>query len=415
MRSLRVWAWLLRVEQAVVESVELDLDGRSVVVSVRPRRGAASRCAVCGRRCPGFDRGQGRRRWRTFNVGVVQCYLEADAPRVRCGEHGVRVAAVPWARPDAGHTRGFDEQVAWLVRHMSKVAVCRLLRVSWRTVGRIVARVVADLDAVGGDRLDGLTRIGIDEISYRRGHKYLTVVVDHATGRLVWVGEGRNKATLVQFFELLGPERCAKIGLVSADGAEWIFLAVAEYCPNARQCLDPFHVVAWATKALDEVRNQVWRDARRAGQKALADGVKGARFALWKNPEDLTARQQAKLADIARTNQPLYRAYLLKEQFRKVFATGGEERVELLDDWLAWAARSKLAPFVDLARRIRTHFRPDIVHTLIYRLSNGRIEAVNTKIRLLTRIAFGFKSVHALIALVRLHLAGYNTPLPGRT
>jgi transposase len=135
---------------------------------------------------------------------------------------------------------------------------------------------------------------------------------------------------------------------------------------------------------------------------------------LWKNPDDLTTRQQAKLADIAQTNQPLYRAYLLKEQFRQIFAAGGEERVELLDEWLAWASRSKLPPFVDLARRIRVHFRPDIVHTLIYRLSNGRIEAVNTRIRLLTRIAFGFRSTHALMALVRLHLGGYDTPLPGR-
>jgi transposase len=350
-----------------------------------------------------------------LDVGTKRAYVEAEHPRVRCPQHGVVVAAVPWARHGAGHTRDFDSQAVWLVRQMSKTAVCLLLRVAWRTVGEIIARVVADADAVAGDRLSGLRRIGIDEISYRRGHKYLTVVVDHDTGRLVWVGEGRNKATLVRFFELLGPQRCEKIALVSADGAEWIFLAVAEYCPHARQCLDPFHVVAWATKALDEVRNQVWRQARRDGQKALADGVKGARFALWKNPEDLTERQRAKLADIARTNQPLYRAYLLKEQFRRIFAAGGEERVELLDEWLAWAARSRIAPFVDLARRIRIHFRPDIVHTLIYRLSNGRIESVNTKIRLLTRIAFGFKSVQALIALVRLHVGGYHTPLPGRT
>jgi transposase len=399
----------------VVESERFDEVADAVVISVRPTRRAQRRCGRCLRRCPGYDQGRGRRRWRMLDVGSKRAYLQADQPRVRCAEHGVVVSAVPWARHGAGHTRDFDGQAAWLTRQMSKTAVCLLLRIAWRTVGEIITRVVADADAVGADRLDGLRRIGIDEISYRRGHKYLTVVVDHATGRLVWVGEGRTKATLAQFFELLGPQRCAQIALVSADGAEWIFLAVAEYCPNARQCLDPFHVVAWATKALDEVRNAVWRQARRDGQKALADAVKGARYALWKNPEDLTERQQAKLADIAKTNQPLYRAYLLKEQFRQIFAAGGEERVELLDQWLAWAARSQLAPFVDLARRIRVHFRPDIVHTLVYRLSNGRIESVNTKIRLLTRIAFGFKSVHALIALVRLHLGGYTTPLPGRT
>lgn len=414
MRSLRVWARLLGVEQVVVESVDFDSVEDAVVVSVRPVAAAANRCVVCARRCAGFDRGRGRRRWRMLDVGVRRCFLEADAPRVRCPEHGVLVAAVPWARPGGWHTRGFEQQVAWLVRQMSRSAVCRLVRVSWRTVGRIIARVVADADAVAGDRLGGLRRIGIDEISYRRGHKYLTVVVDHDSGRLVWIGAGRDKATLAKFFELLGPQRCAQIALVSADGADWIFYAVAQYCPNAKQCLDPFHVVVWAGKALDEVRASVWSAARRAGQKAVARELKGCRYALWKKPQDLTEHQQAKLAHIQATNQPLYRAYLLKEQLRQVFAAGGEDRVELLDEWLAWAARSRLAPFVDLARRIRVHFRPDIVNTLIYRLSNGRIESVNTKIRLLTRIAFGFHSPEALIALVRLHLGGYTTDLPAR-
>jgi transposase len=334
---------------------------------------------------------------------------------VRCRVHGVRVAAVPWARPRAGHTRGFEQQVAWLTRQMSQTAVCRLLRLSWSTVGQIVTRVVADLDAAGGDRLDRLRRIGIDEISYRRGHKYLTVVVDHATGRLVWIAEGRDKATLGQFFTLLGPQRCAQIALVSADGAEWIFSAVTRYCPNAKICLDPFHVVAWAAKALDAVRARVHNDARRAGQKALAQGVKGARYALWKDPADLTERQQATLSWIEATNQPLYRGYLLHQQLRQVFAGGGEERVDLLDAWLDWAAASGLRPFVDLAYRIRRYFRDDIVNTLTYRLSNGRVESVNTKIRLLTRKAFGFHSSQALIALVRLHLCGYPIDLPAPT
>jgi len=165
----------LQVERTVVESVDFDPVADAVVVSVRPFAAAAGRCAVCGRRCPREDRGRGRRRWRMLDVGPTRCYLAAEAPRVRCVEHGVLVAAVPWARPGAGHTYGFDQQVAWLVRQTSRSAVCRLMRLSWRTVGRIVARVVADADAQAGDRLDGLRRIGIDEISYRRGHKYLLV------------------------------------------------------------------------------------------------------------------------------------------------------------------------------------------------------------------------------------------------
>ncbi|MFB9855207.1 transposase, partial [Micromonospora andamanensis] len=245
------WGRLLGVEQAVVESV--CLDAGVVVVSVRPLRWARGRCGVCQRRCAGYDAGRGRRRWRSLDVGVWRVFLEADAPRVRCLVHGVVVASVPWARHGAGHTRQFDALVGWLVRRMSKTAVCHLVRVGWRTVGQIVARVVADADAAAGDRLAGVTRIGIDEVSYRRGHKYLTVVVDHDTRRLLWIAEGRDSATLSQFFELLGPDRCAKVSLVTADGAEWIFSAVSRYCPRARICLDPFHVVMWAGKALDAV------------------------------------------------------------------------------------------------------------------------------------------------------------------
>ena len=415
MRSLRVWARLLEVERVVVESVRFEAVEQVAVVSVRPLARWVGRCGVCRRRCVGYDRGRGRRRWRTVDVGVMRAWLEADAPRVRCVEHGVVVAAVPWARHGSGHTYAFDDLVAWLTTRMSKTAVCRLLRLTWRTVGQIIARVMADADADAGDRWDRVRRIGIDEVSYRRGHKYLTVVVDHDTRRPLWIAEGRDKATLARFFTELGPQRCARVELVTADGADWIFYAVAEYLPNAKQCLDPFHVVAWAGDALDAVRAQVWTQARKAGQKTVAKDIKGARWALWKKPQDLTERQQAKLALIKTTNEPLYRAYLLKEQLRQVFAPGGAERVQLLDAWLAWAARCQLTPFVELARRIRTHFRQDIVNTLTYRMSNGILESTNTKIRLLTRIAFGFHSADALIALVHLNLGDYHITLPGRS
>ena len=349
-------------------------------------------------------------------MGPRQAFVEADAPRVRCVVHGVVVAGVPWARHGAGHTRDFDALVGWLVRQMSKEAVCRLLRVGWRTVGQIIARLVADADAAAGDRLAGVTRIGIDEVSYRRGHKYLTVVVDHDTRRLLWIAAGRDSGVLGRFFQLLGPQRCAAIRLVTADGAEWIFSAVSRYCPQARICLDPFHVVVWAGRALDAVRAQVHTAARRAGQTAVAAAVTGAKYALWRNAADLTTRQQAKLAHIEQTNQPLYRAYLLNQQLRQVFTTpGGAERITMLDAWLDWATGSGLPAFADLADRIRRYWRTDIANTLTYRLSNGLIESTNTKIRLLTRIAFGFKNPEALIAMVRLHLCGYHLPLPGRT
>ena len=169
MRSARVWARLLGLGKVVVEDVEFDEDEAAIVVSVRPRKATKRRCGRCGSRCAGYDQGEGRRRWRTLDLGLVRAFLEADSPRVRCPEHGVVAAQVPWARHSAGHTYAFDDTAAWLVTHCSKSAVRELMRIAWRTVGSIVTRVVADAEA-GTDRFANLRRIGIDEISYKRGH-----------------------------------------------------------------------------------------------------------------------------------------------------------------------------------------------------------------------------------------------------
>jgi transposase len=347
-----------------------------------------------------------------LDLGTVPVFLEAEAPRVSCPEHGVVVAAVPWARHDARFTRAFEDQAAWLATHTSRTTVSELLRVAWRTVGGMIARVVSEAEAAV-DGLAGLRRIGIDEISYRKGQRYLTVVVDHDRPRLVWASAGRDEATLSAFFERLGPQRCKAIRLVSADAAPWIANVVKRYCPQARVCLDPFHVVSWATDALDQIRRQVWNAARRAGQSGLAHELKGARFALWKNPENLTQRQQAKLALIARTNAPLYRAYLLKEQLRAVFRLKGHRGKRLLESWLQWGRRCRLLPFVELAKTIARH-RAAIEATLEIGLSNALVESTNTKIRLITRQAFGFHSAQALIGLAMLALGGLCPTLPGR-
>jgi transposase len=411
-RSARVWKWLLGVEHTVVEEVVFDEEADAVVAMVRPTRSRRRRCAVCQRRCSGYDQGEGRRRWRGLDLGVVRVFLEADAPRVRCPAHGVMVAAVPWARHGAWFTRAFEDTAAWLAVHTSRVAVAELLRVAWRTVGRMLARV-AEEAGQGVDRLAGLRRIGIDEISHRTGHRYLTVVVDHDTGRLVWAAPGHDEATLHRFFDALGEQRSAQLGLVSADAATWIANAVAARCPQAVLCLDPFHVVRWATDALDQVRRQTWNAARRGGQPALARELKGARFALWKNPEHLTVRQHGKLARVADVNRHLDKAYLLKEELRLVFKLKGPRAVALLDAWLVWARRCRIPAFVKLARSITDH-RAGIQATLLHGLSNGLVESVNTKLRLLTRIAFGFRSPQALIGLAMLALGGLCPPLPGR-
>ncbi|MFH1330203.1 MAG: ISL3 family transposase [Actinomycetota bacterium] len=408
-----VWRRVLGVDRAtVIEKVEVDEEASAVVAHVRPRRATKRRCGRCGVRAPGYDRGEGRRRWRALDLGTVRCFLESDAPRVACPGHGPTVAQVPWARHGAGHTREFDDQAAWLVTHTAKSAACELLRIAWRTVGAIIDRVVADGRAAH-DPFEGLRRIGIDEISYKKGHRYLLIVVDHDTGRLVWAAVGRDKKTLRGFFDLLGEERCAKIRLVSADAAEWIADVVTERCKKATLCTDGFHVVAWATDALDKVRREVWNQARRSGMRAYAKELKGCRYALWKNPEDLTARQEAKLAWIAKINTRLYRAYLLKEQLRAAIRLKGTRALAMLRDWLAWAARCRIPAFVELGRKIRKNL-PGIEAAMLNNLSNALIESTNTKLRVLHRMAFGFKKPEHLIALALLDRGGYCPPLPGR-
>lgn len=420
MRNARVWQRALGLARAVIEAVVFDEDDDAIVVSVRPRKGARRRCGRCGRRSPWFDRGEGRRRWRALDLGTIRVFLEADTPRVSCATHGPTVIQVPWARHGVGHTRDFDQTVAWLATQCSKTAVVELMRVAWRTVGAIVARVSADIDA-RVDRLAGLRRIGIDEISYKRGHRYLTVVVDHDSGALVWAAAGRDEATLRRFFDTLGDARSATITHVSADAADWIATVVAERCPNAVRCADAFHVVAWATDALDEVRRQAWNEARgavdrcRAGRATgHARALKHARYALWKNPENLTTNQQEKLAWIAKTDPRLHRAYLLKEGLRTAFVLKGAAGKEALDRWISWARRCRIPTFVTLQRRIVKH-RAAIDAALDSSLSNALIESTNTKIRLITRIAFGFHGPEPLIALAMLSLGSHPPALPGRT
>lgn len=431
MAALSLWRGLMGLEDTSIENVRQE--GAVLVIEVRPMARQRDRCGRCRRRCPRYDAGRGRRRWRSLDQGTTLTFLEAAAPRVRCREHGVVVAHVPWAAHGAGHTHTFDAQVAWLVTKTSKAAVTELMRIAWRTVGAIIDRVWQAAErASATDGLDGLRRIGIDEISYRRNLKYLTVVVDHDTGVLVWAGEGRSRAALKPFFDQLGPHRCAQITHVSADGAAYIEEEVNARCPNAVLGIDPFHVVMWANDALARVRIDAWNQARALAQhdppvltgwarrhqwlpgRDLARGLKNSRFALAKNPENLTTRQQAKLTWIATADPRLYRAYLLKEALRLIFQMPPDQASLELDRWLAWARRCRIEPFVDLARKIH-RYRPRILTAIEHRLSNGLIEGVNTRIRLLTRVAFGFHTSEALIALAMLNLGRHRPALPGRT
>jgi len=247
----------------------------------------------------------------------------------------------------------------------------------------------------------------------RKGQRYITCVIDHDTGRLVWAAEGRNMATLQKFFDALGEERSALLTHVSCDGAEWIHTVVTQRAKRAKICLDAFHVMAWATKALDEVRREMWRELKRSGNTELAESMKGARWALLKSPFHQSPDQKAVIETIAEMNQPLFTGYLLKEQLRIAIATKKRQGRRLVLGWIGWAKESGLAPFVKLARTIEK-FLPSIYNMLNTGLTNARTEATNTHLRVLTRRSYGFHSPEALIAMAMLTRGGMCPSLPGR-
>lgn len=432
MREVSLWRGLLRLEDTVIESVAFDHRGQELVVGVRPSARRRGRCGRCRAPSPGYDAGRGRRRWRALDFGTVRVYLEGEAPRVRCSSHGVVVAHVPWARHRARCTHAFEDQVAWLVTKTSLSTVGELMRVAWRTVNAIVTRVWAEI-AARVDLLDGLTRIGIDEVSWRRNHRYLLAVVDHDTGRLVWAGKGNTKATVQSFFDALGADRCARISHISADSARYIATVAERNCPDAVRVADPFHVVKWANDALGEVRLEVWRQTRRIARansrgrgQPPADAAEDfpafqrvkiltrSRYALWKNPEKLTEHQRARLDWIAKTDPRLWRAYQLKEGLRAVLKLPLAEAGPALDSWCDSARRCRIPQFVDLARIVAEQRTP-ILAAIEHDLSNAISESANTRIRLRNRIAFGIKNPDALISLLMLTLSGHAPPLPGRT
>lgn len=339
--------------------------------------------------------------------------VEATLRRLRCPTHGVVVEAVPFARPGAHLTRDFDDLMAWLATRMDKTSIARLCRVSWRTVGRACERVVAtELDP---GRLDGLFRIGVDEISWRKHHKYLTLVVDHDRGVVVWGAQGRDAKTLDKFFDELGEDRSALIEAVSLDlGPAYLKSVQApEHAPQAIVCADIFHVVKLFGDALDEVRRELWQQLRRLPDDRWAKDFKGSRWALLKNPEDLTDRQADQLARIRRNRGGIWRAYEMKEQFRAIFAGDltRDEAAVLLDRWCARAQRSRLAPFVKCARTMRAR-RDLILNAVEHGISNGRVEGLNTKVRLIVRRAYGFHSADAALARVMLGAGPIDLKLP---
>ena len=374
------------------------------------------RCAGCGKRAPQYDHPRSVGRWQDLNWGPVRIYLVYRCRRVTCARCGgePRTERVPWAAAGTQFTHRMEELTAFLARQTDSTSVTRLLGIAWRTVGRIVRRVgEARLDP---ERYTGLTRIGVDEFSYRKRHHYLTVVLDHDTGKVVWAAKGKNAETLCTFFDLIGPEQCAGIQLVTSDMSAAYEKAITDRLPNATIIFDRFHVQQLSTNAVEEVRRDQQRKRRTAGDPDEAKVTKGTRFALLKNPWNLTLEQGRKLSAVLRNNVHLFRAYLLNQTLAGALDYRQPQRARrALDDWLSWACRSKLAPFVKVSRTIRAK-KEGVLAYIRERLTNGIVEGTHNRLRMIARRAFGFHSPEALIAMLYLCCGGItlHPPLPQR-
>lgn len=423
MRVTTAFNKMLAIVGASVASVTFAPEG--IVVALRRRKGRP--ICPCGWKGKGiYDRST--RRWRHLDLGVNKCYLEAEIRRLHCRRcQRVRTEALPWARPAARHTRDFEDVIAWLAQHADKTTITKLLRTSWETVAGIVERVVDEhLDTT---RLENLFRIGVDEVSYRKGHRYLTVVADHdRKGAVVWAGEGRDHKVLEAFYDELGEEACAALQAVSLDMGGAYEKATNAKAGNARQCVDPFHVIKLANEAIDKARRWAWNQTRLQPQQRRARGrpradapppprdqarwVKHTRWALLKEPAHLKASQLEVLHELRRSGSVLYRCWQLKEGLRDLFRLAKPaEAPAHLDWWLAWACRSRIPSFVALSKTIRAN-RQRILAAVELGLSNSKLEGLNSKIRLINHRGFGHHSAAALIAMIYLCCGGITVQLP---
>lgn len=435
---------ILNVKDTVVTGGEFytDVDGiNHVRITVRPNRWHENDCPFCHKSCPRYDRQIDHpRTWRGLDWGGTLVEVVGQTHRIQCPVHGVVVAAVPWAYPGSGFTREFDLTVGWLAVYLPRSTVSEYMRIDWETVGRCVHRTLNEIEPERSRRLNGLVNIGIDETSYKKGHKYITVIVNHDTNSVVWAAQGHGKSVLEQFYRQLSPEQLANIKVVTGDGARWITDCVNEFTPDCDRCVDPFHVVEWAMEALDEVRREAWREAyneatkaakehpRKKGRpkaddknaaivaaaKAKADEIKNSAYTLGKAPEHLTEKQQLRVEMIANSDRRLYRAYLMKEKLRLLLKIkDSEEAEEELNRWLWWASHSRIPAFKSLYQKIKRH-KDHILNAIRLGMSNARIEATNNKIKLIVRKAYGFRNIQNMIDMVYLVCSDLRVPLPNR-
>lgn len=348
------------------------------------------RCSACAS-AEVIGRGTETRFFRCPSLGRKHIVVVLPVPRLECQQCGVvRQAAIPFARPRRTYTKSFETYVLELCRLTTMLDVARHLGVSWHTVKEIQA---GDLEKrFAKPKLKKLRQIAIDEISIGKGHRYLTLVLDLETGRVVFVGEGKGGDALKSFWKRLKASH-ARIRAVAIDMSTAYIAAVKKHLPNAVLVFDRFHIVKLFNEKLSDLRRELHREASDLLQKKV---LKGTRWLLLKNPENLDEKRHEKqrLADALRLNEPLATAYYMKEDLRQFWdqPTKGTAR-RVLSDWVKRAQASGIRILQGLAKTIAA-YREGILAWYDFPISTGPLEGTNNKIQTMKRRAYGFRDIH---------------------
>jgi transposase len=347
------------------------------------------RCSACGS-ADVAGRGREVRRFRCVSLGRKRISLVLPVPRLECQRCGVvRQAAIPFARPRCTYTKSFETYVLELCRLMTMLDVARHFGVSWHLVKEIQAR---DLEKrFAKPKLKKLRQIAIDEISIGKGHRYLTVVLDLETGRVVYVGEGKGADALKSFWKRLYASH-ARVKAVAIDMSQAYIAAVKKHLPNAALVFDRFHIVKLFNDKLSDLRRELHREASGLLEKKV---LKGTRWLLLKNPENLDDRRNEKqrLADALRLNEPLATAYYMKEDLRQFWEQPTKATARrVLADWVARAQASGIRILQGLAKTVAA-YREGILAWYDFPISTGPLEGTNNKIQTMKRQAYGFRNI----------------------
>lgn len=402
MRDKDLYKTILGLESPwSIMDVTMDVAGETITVRVELKPGATLPCPACGKKdCSIKDRRE--RTWRHLDTCQFKTIINAPLPRTACPECGVKTTAPPWAEKHSRFTLLFERFAIDALLEMSAKGTCRLLRLTWDEADGIMARAVAR--GLRKRDLSGLTRIGIDEKSVRKGHRYITVVYNLETSKVVWMGEDRREETLDRFFAVLSKAALARIECITMDMWKPYRASCRKWIPNAdeKTVLDRFHIESHLNKAVDKVR----REEHRALKAQGIDLLDRSKWDWLYHPENLPPAREMRFNELRQYDLKTVRGHAIKENFRhfwRYIYPANARR--FFKAWYFWATHSRLDPIVKVAKSFKRHFER-IVTFFKLRATNSIAEGINNKIQSVKKKAYGFRNTRRFMNAIYFHCAG---------